>query len=180
MEHSWVGNDFVNAALSLVYNNAKRIAWIGDYADDPYEHMQDNYAKVMPYDEFMVYYTAAWESDGKKTHKISQGKFTKSDLSIFDIKTVGMYLINHDLREYVDLADYVRDCSITQNDETWCINPLPLLTACGNDRGGGDFHSGNAGYEYVGAWAFAHIEYTSEISDGYTKKDYKFIEDSRG
>ena len=34
MEHSWVGNNFVNAVLGAIENNPARVAWIGDYAVD--------------------------------------------------------------------------------------------------------------------------------------------------
>lgn len=37
MEHSYIGNDFVNAALILLLNKPSSVAWIGDYSDNPYE-----------------------------------------------------------------------------------------------------------------------------------------------
>lgn len=177
MEHSWVGNDFVNAVYSLIHNSAKRVAWIGDYSDSPYEPAEDIYASVMPYDEFKLYYNVAWSKGGSKSaNKISPKKFTKAELNIFDEKTRGMYLINHDMKEYIDLTEYIRDSGKLERSEIWRVNPLPLLTACGNDRGGGDFHGGNIGYNDVGKWAFAHIEYTYRLPAGYTKKSYLFIE----
>ncbi len=30
MEHSYIGNDFVNAASTLIWQNPCRVAWIGD------------------------------------------------------------------------------------------------------------------------------------------------------
>ena len=34
-EHSYMGNYFVNAVLTKINHQPMRIAWIGDYADDP-------------------------------------------------------------------------------------------------------------------------------------------------
>lgn len=33
MEHSWVGNNFVNAVLGYIKDNPMRVAWVGDYSD---------------------------------------------------------------------------------------------------------------------------------------------------
>ena len=45
MEHSYVGNEFVNAVLSCIWKNPMKLAWIGDYSDSPYE---DAYAEKIP------------------------------------------------------------------------------------------------------------------------------------
>ena len=37
MEHSWIGNEFVNAVYSKILSNPRRVAWIGDYSNDDYE-----------------------------------------------------------------------------------------------------------------------------------------------
>lgn len=53
------------------------------------------------------------------------------------------WVLNHDSRTYVDLH--------AVPDTDWgAIHPLPLLTAEGNGRGGGDFRGENP---YVGQWA---------------------------
>ena len=57
------------------------------------------------------------------------------------------FLINYDTREFIDLNLYKKNA---KDKDGWTIHPLPLLTAVGNDRGGGDFHEGNIGYESVG------------------------------
>ena len=48
------------------------------------------------------------------------------------------YIVNHTKKQYVDKSK-------VQN-----IHPLPLLTAEGNGRGGGDFHDAP---DFVGSWA---------------------------
>ena len=35
MEHSWWQNPFVNAFSEFLYNEPSRVAWVGDYADEP-------------------------------------------------------------------------------------------------------------------------------------------------
>lgn len=34
MEHSYIGNDFVNAVLTQLWKHPQRLAWIGDYSND--------------------------------------------------------------------------------------------------------------------------------------------------
>ena len=57
MEHSYIGNRFVNAVLTQLWKHPMMVAWIGDYSDgiggDPYE------AKL-PYEEFMRFFDIAW------------------------------------------------------------------------------------------------------------------------
>jgi len=52
------------------------------------------------------------------------------------------YVVNHTKKLYIDKN--IEDADFT-------IHPLPLLTAEGNGRGGGDFHGNNE--ELVGTWA---------------------------
>ena len=47
-EHSWIGNEFVNTAYSLILKSPKRVAWIGDYAKDNYKESDEAYTKAMP------------------------------------------------------------------------------------------------------------------------------------
>ena len=61
------------------------------------------------------------------------------------------YLVNESTREYIDLLRLEEI-----NRGTWggSIHPLPLLTAVGNGRGGGDYHGSRAiNQRMVGAWA---------------------------
>lgn len=90
-----------------------------------------------------------------------------------------MYLINHSTKEYLDLDLYIDRCTV--KDGNWvgyCVNPLPLLTACGNDRGGGDFHNSpnSVGYENVGIWTFDLLELANLRPENYTEAYYSFIE----
>lgn len=54
------------------------------------------------------------------------------------------YLLNHSKKCFVDKT------KVPDNDG-WSIHPLPLLTADGNGRGGGDFGNDDP-YELIGSW----------------------------
>lgn len=59
------------------------------------------------------------------------------------------YLLNHTKKQYVDKNKIE---SVEQWGSTWRVHPLPLLTADGNGRGGGDF-TGDDPNNLVGSWA---------------------------
>lgn len=63
-------------------------------------------------------------------------------------------LLNHTKKEYVDMLEYVES-----QDNTLMPHPLPLLTAIGNGRGGGDYRGENR--DMVGTWFNDEIEYAS-------------------
>ena len=163
-EFSWCGNHFVNTVLSLIHNKKAKIAFIGDYANRPYEPSEDYYASIMSEESFAKYYKAAWSRDEKLM--LRKYRFTKDDMNMMDMNTVGKYLVNHDKCEYIDIAAYIKEAVFSWGNDYWAVNPLPLLTACGNGRGRGDFYSGNIGSCHVGTWAFATLEYTSLIPLG--------------
>lgn len=183
MEHSWVGNEFVNAVYSRIHKQRAIIAWIGDYSDDSkkdYETGDEPFTRTIPHKDFIRYYKLAMSE--KKIHLIHASEFSKADLNIFKQKTKSMYLVNHTEKRYLDLTKYIKRCRYKNNPKDkyyWCINPLPLLTACGNGRGGGDYREGHPGYKDVGVWAFHTLEYTDMIPAGYAEAVYSFSEDRR-
>ena len=139
MEHSWLGNDFVNAVYFLIDEEPARIGWIGDYSDDA------------SCDEKI--YATCWENKSNETFvDVEYNFFVEND------KIIGKgYLINHDKEEFIDLKNYAIaaiDCF------GMVVNPLPILTAIGNGLGGGDYYKGNINYELVGYWFMNKIEYS--------------------
>ena len=171
-EHSWIGNNFVNAVCSLIHHKPCKVAWVGDYSSDPYHPKIDAYAKTLSRKEFTRMYNAAWNH----RRSLSRKDFEFAQLALVGHETKGTYLVNHDLKCYIDMEAYIRRSTVqTGRMEGYCLNPLPLLTACGNGRGGGDFRSG-IGFEDIGTWAFHRIEYSDQIPEGYSEKDYCFIE----
>jgi hypothetical protein len=54
------------------------------------------------------------------------------------------------------------------------IHPLPLLTADGNGRGGGDYNG--EGIDHVGTWARDRISLMKEIPEDFTEITPNFDE----
>lgn len=177
MEHSWIGSHLVNAVYAKIRNKPRRIAWIGDYSKDGYETCGEAYTKHLSLEDFMEYYKHAWPEENHDD-VISPAMYAPEELELINEKTKAMCLVNHDRKEYLDLGNYIARCTVKKGEDDWCVNPLPLLTACGNGRGGGDFHDSNSavGYKYVGIWAFHRLELTTHIPWGYQKRAYSFIE----
>ena len=180
-EHSWISNELVNAAYSLILDSPKRVAWIGDYALDPYDRESDGsdtsdypYIKAMTLETFQPYYDSAW---GEESQQLDKKLFSKKDLNILNHNTTGMYLVNHTKQVYINLETYIYDCSVKGGTwDGWCMNPLPLLTACGNGQGGGDYHDSRSSYEDIGIWAFDSLEYTDTVSDGFSEVSFRFFD----
>lgn len=141
MEHAYYHNEFVGAACIQCYEKPLRIWWVGDYAevgDIPEE--KKKYSAV----------ETAWRNDAPV--KVCNQSFD------FDVKR---YLVNLDTHEYINLRQVYEQ---NQNDPWSPIHPLPLLTAVGNGRGGGDYHGDKVtNVHMVGAWAGDLLQITDEI-----------------
>lgn len=66
------------------------------------------------------------------------------------VRKTANYLLNTTKMQYVDLRDI-------PEDDGWRIHALPLLTANGNNRGGGDYRS-EVDADMVGAWCGDRLE----------------------
>lgn len=73
------------------------------------------------------------------------------------------YFVNHDKKLYIDLDKYI----VKSNEDDWIINPIPLMTAQGNGRGGGDYHKENPNSDKVGEWTWDLISIEDSIPQGY-------------
>ena len=156
LEHSWWQNPFVNSFSKRLYNKKCRVCWVGDYSNDDDFNFAINTALHTPN------YEEVW-GDTVKLHKSQSVDFTLDD----------KFLINFDTKQYIDLNEYK---AASVNKDGWTIHPLPLLTAVGNDRGFGDFHEGNIGYESVGIWAWNLISIKDKVPKGFKKLSIVFKE----
>lgn len=146
-EHSWIGNNFINAFCSKILNNPMYVAWIGDYAEDSPNH--DGLVKSK--EQFMIYAKKAWRENNNPCHNSPEIPFGN------------YYLVNHTKHLYINMAKYVTE---NQFDGRWCHHPLPLLTACGNGLGGGDYYGINE--NLIGSWAFDKISLEYESPKEYS------------
>lgn len=160
LEHSWWLNPFVNAFSEFLYKEPSRVAWVGDYANAPEDFAFCNCSAF-----YVPCYRAVW-GNGVNLQTISSSDFTLD----------GKFLVNHDTKEYIALDKY-KKASVDKHG--WTIHPLPLLTAVGNDRGGGDFYEGNTGYENVGIWAWHLISFEDKPPNGFLKFELVFKEDAQ-
>ena len=162
LEHSWYGNDLVNGILERIEGRPARIAWVGDYADaESYFREVDGYTPEV--------YEKVWGHSGES------GCLPDMPFPAMPGDHPNGCLVNHSKGLFIDLSAY-RDAAKAKSDgRWWCVHPLPLLTAIGNGRGGGDYFQwncltgacGNAkNSDMVGSWAMDLIEYTPGKPDG--------------
>jgi len=145
-EHSWWYNEFVGTMTKKLHRKPTRIAWVGDYSEGE-EIVKENHL-----------YELAFSEDEQGVEK---------DILLLD----GKYLVNHSKKLYLDCNAY-RERS--NEDEDWCMHPLPLLTAAGNGLGGGDYYGINK--EDVGKWCWDLISVEDEPPEGYEEAEYTFID----
>ncbi len=145
MEHSYVGNDFVAAVERLLAGAWKggRIVWAGDYADPETVGGDNLFDRVTDRNKIQP---AAVVPRGRRMFR---------------------YLLNHDRRAFVDVETAPVDA------EGFSVHPLPLLTAEGNGRGGGDYRRIDG---RIGSWARQRIEAASNVPADYVEFDGRFIE----
>lgn len=186
MEHSYIGNRFVDAVLRRIYENPMRVAWMGDYATD---EDGSEFEKKVSKEELKKWYDTCWKKQFPDEEKIDKG-------SILGDACRGYYLVNHDTQEYIDLEEYFSmNCWLEKyqgyvngdNESEYkkhvhylmCVNPLPLLTACGNGRGGGDYHKCFPDCDLCGTWAFDRIELVKQKPRGFKAILPRFTEEKR-
>lgn len=152
MEHSWWRNDFCCAFAETIVDKPTKVCWCGDYAEeDECEALGFKYEQV-------------WGN--RKGCGVKKSNFEMSSVK---------YLVNNDKGLYVDLQKYYEKSMCKEEYEgknyEYCIFPISILTALGNDRGGGDYHKECATcYELVGTWAFDEIFLTNKEPPAHFKE----------
>lgn len=146
-EHSWWLNPVMNAFVTLLYRDAHRVAWVGEYSKNK------ALSKENHFDTF-----------------IRENRNREVELTVEELDLGGLYLVNHSKKVYLDCSDYFTRCLC----DGWCLHPLSLLTAVGNGEGGGDYYGENS--EDVGAWAWDIISVEDEPPTGFKEVKYTFID----
>ena len=148
LEHSWWSNDAVNAVAQDIFQCPKTVYWVGDYScQTPAEISEELYDIAM--------------------NGMFANQNTVNDCS-FNLD--GKFLVNHSKKLFVDCSDYHKRMSEKSGD--WVIHPLPLLTAVGNGRGGGDYYTVNK--TMVGTWAGNLLSVEIEVPEGYSEVEPTF------
>jgi len=150
-EHSWIGNEFVGNIMNLMLPG-------GLWFKKRIVWVGDYYGDK---DNEIDHYKQAGISD-EIVSKIFMDEKTQKKTK----------LINHTKKLYV------RYDEIPANNYRWFVNPLPILTALGNGRGGGDYCDDQPDYDKVGRWAgdILSIEMAVPKSQWYKKMVVRFKE----
>ena len=119
MEHSWVANPCVAKVCGAIYQHPCKIAWVGDY-------VENDWIPNTPFTGNMLWKMEAVEIKSPQIYLSSVVHESHSD----------KLLVNHSKKLIINGKEYIE----RNTKDDWCVHPLPLLTACGNGRGGGDYH----------------------------------------
>ena len=150
MEHAFLNDDSVNAVIDLIFNSGPcRVAWVGDY----YEN------RNIPNTPFTG--DDIWDREAESI------KRSEPPTVLW-----GKSLANIEKKLYVDFSDYHNNPAWKYEDDT--THPLPLLTACGNGAGGGDYYGSEE--PSVGSWAGDLLMVVDGTPDGFEKLDIVFRE----
>lgn len=157
MEHSWIGNEFVEAVETHLLNK-QSFVWAGDYADGEVD--------------------GPLNPNGKRENLFSIVRTLERTTPI-RIKPVvnevalPRFLLNHTKKEYVDKTKSPAKEYIWTKPEKWAIHPLPLLTNESNGRGGGDY---NKNSKLIGSWARDVISVEDNVPSDYKEIKFKLTE----
>lgn len=168
MEHSYISNYFVESIVKRLLNNPMRVAWVGDYAEE------EDFIKNPTHKDLIDFVNVERNNAIFKKGDFNPVKDMENSLNLF--------MINHTKKIFIDMSSYLASNIVSDKDKWnygFCIHPLPLLTALGNEKGGGDYRGINK--ELVGTWAGDLIEFVScetlyEKHKGYTKFNPQFRE----
>jgi hypothetical protein len=184
MEHSYVGNNFVNVVEGLIAEggawHGDRIVWAGDYAEP-----EKGKTKRVPDWHYSEAQRAAAKAIGEKIKMITR-KLNLFDLIDEDVKPEMKvkpnsgknyrYVINTDTKEFVDTKKIPLTEVFTDNKgKEWpvVIHPIPILTCEGNGQGGGDLYKEDP---LVGKWARQRVTVADRKPKGYKEIEFNIYE----
>ena len=163
-ESCYFGNFFLETVAKEITEKPKRVWWIGGYSErKDFKRKLDKEAFNYYKKDLDDYYTNQPQEPEQEMPE-SKG-----------------YLVNYDKQVYIDLNMYKQTApTADKNDPEWevKIHPLSILTAVGNDRGGGDYYGINM--KLVGSWAGDLLEITEKSPDANFKDitfEVRFQED---
>ena len=143
MEHSYVGNIFVNTFATLINDEDGKykgfpMAWAGDYSD---------------------------EVDGKYNYW-DLARIYRTDEDVKNLKANEYrYFINKTKKEFVD----IEDCPKVKD---MIVHPLPILTSMGNGRSH-DYDPKEGELKFIGSWAMDVVVSSNKCPNEKTYKRIK-------
>ena len=161
-EHSYCGNHFVETVMAQLLNKPGRLAWLGDYhSDGDFAILNPGLPEIIE-KRFYEHYKCFTLPD----YDYCTGKHVRHYNKPEEVKErQGRFILNHDKKCYIDMEEYEKNSLTCAEDSEWHFPPIPLLTAVGNGRGGGDFSG--IGEEDVGCWAGDLLEARNARPNGY-------------
>lgn len=163
MEHSYFFNNYVNSVCKKLVNKPHYVAWVGDYADED-DYVERENADIL---KEMVNHRQKCNGTQLESKSAPYGY-------------MGYLLVNHSKKQFIDMTDYYNNSVLNYGEERkgeYVIHPLPLLTAVGNGKGGGDYHRKALNINDVGLWAGDLIEivkYNEDYKWNYETKQYEY------
>lgn len=161
MEHSYVHNNYVEAAMRMIdivgQGKAVPFVWIGDYAD----RVETN---VYPFDGTVNEYN---EPNG------GVDIYSETCELVDKNKPLMEAIANHKPKSFKYIVNETKKCFVKiprYNKDKWTLHPLPILCSSGNGRGGGDYR-GSLNENSVGLWAYDEIRVTNTKPDQYEYQD---------
>lgn len=151
MEHSYLNNEWTDAIAHFIYRNKVRMAHVGDYADE--------------YPQYQLAY-----NENVKTEPLDISNNYDSDGKLIEFDYSNKFFVNWDKKEYINFNHWKVNSKVSWDEYTY-ICPMTMLTALGNDRGGGDYHAPLPHAEDVGCWAWDCISIEDQVPEGYIEKD---------
>ena len=156
LEHAWIGNPFCLAIENILYQSTHRVLWLGEYTSEQ---------------EMKEFAEAA--GSAPIPSKAPKGDSCRITFSPNEFDICGKFLVNHSAKEYVDVGKYVERLA---EIDSGVIDPLPLLTATSNDRGGGDYF-GSKGRKFIDSWAWHFLSVEDEAPSGSKEIRPLFVDD---
>lgn len=165
MEHSYFENGLVQSVVakalmaSITSGKPITLAWVGDYADLD-EDIRTGYYTGQGRDYERIFLRAQRAANNRvrrlKPDDEDIAKAYKHGGSVVFYNIIRKEKLSLLLNKKAQIERRkARGISVYDDDpELFIIHPIPLLTAIGNGKGGGDYHDdGSTCMEWVGKWA---------------------------
>lgn len=149
MEHSYLNNEWTDAIAYFLYKNKARVAHVGDYAHEYPEH------------------TLAY-NDNVNTTPLDVSNNYDDNGKLIEFDYANKFFVNWDKKEYIDFNHWKEKNKIEWDDNSYFC-PLTMLTALGNDRGGGDYHAPLPNHDKIGCWAWDELSIEDSAPENYTE-----------